>query len=276
MKPGPEYARRLISRAALQTGVTAARGCAGRAVLRAAAATILLLPAGAAAQAPADSVKAGDVIPMEELVVRVARSVATAGGVSAVVIRLDSLHTPAPAPLLEQSLRSTPLVHVRTNSRGEAELSLRGAESRQVAVLVDGVPLTLGWDHRTDVGLVPLTGAQSITLVRGLPSVLHGPNVLGGVVEVGLARAPLVAERPLPSSWRRAWTTWAADRWACWRPRRCAWGGASCWCAPAPATGSVRGRRFRPTRPRAAAAPACARTAISSMPMASWPCATGS
>jgi iron complex outermembrane receptor protein len=75
------------------------------------------------------------------------------------------------------------------------ELGMRGSDSRQVAVLVDGVPLTLGWDHRTDPSIIPLTGARSITLVRGLSSVLHGPNVLGGVIEVGLVDGTAAADR---------------------------------------------------------------------------------
>jgi iron complex outermembrane receptor protein len=64
------------------------------------------------------------------------------------------------------------------------ELSIRGSDSRQVAVLLDGVPLTVGWDHRTDPSLIPLTGSQNLIIVRGLASLLNGPNTLGGTVEV--------------------------------------------------------------------------------------------
>ena len=86
-------------------------------------------------------------------------------------MRLDSLGS-EPIPTLEQALREMPLVRVRENSRGEAQPSLRGATDRHVAVLVDGVPLTLGWDHRTDLSIIPLTAARSIHLLRGL---LVGP-----------------------------------------------------------------------------------------------------
>jgi iron complex outermembrane receptor protein len=64
------------------------------------------------------------------------------------------------------------------------ELSVRGSDSRQVAVLLDGVPMTLGWDHRTDPSLIPVTGTRTITIVRGLGSLLNGPNTLGGTIEV--------------------------------------------------------------------------------------------
>jgi iron complex outermembrane receptor protein len=90
---------------------------------------------------------------------------------------------------MEEVLRSMPLIQIRSNSRGEMQPALRGSEDRQIAVLMDGVPLTLGWDHRTDMSIIPLTAARSVTLVRGLSSVLYGPNTLGGVVEVDVARA---------------------------------------------------------------------------------------
>ncbi len=129
------------------------------------------------------------------VVVRGIRIPAVIGGAGAVVATVDSLRLPA-APLLEEALRAMPFILVHRNSRGEMEVSVRGSDSRQTAILVDGVPLTLGWDHRSDVSLVPITGATRISLVRGLSSLLHGPNVLGGVVEVSLADAAAGATAP--------------------------------------------------------------------------------
>jgi iron complex outermembrane receptor protein len=122
---------------------------------------------------------------------------AVAGGASAVVVRPDSLPIPAPpAPSLERVLRQVPFLLLRQNSRGEAELSVRGSDSRQAAVLLDGLPLTLGWDHRSDPSLVPAAGVHSVRVVRGLSSLLQGPNVLGGVVELSVAGAPGAALPP--------------------------------------------------------------------------------
>ena len=131
------------------------------------------------------------------VVVRGVRTPTVVGGASAVVADVDSLRLPA-APVLDQALRELPFVLVRRNSRGEMELSVRGSDSRQTAVLVDGLPLTLGWDHRSDPSLVPLTGVQSLTFVRGLASLLHGPNVLGGVIEANVTtgRTSAAAARP--------------------------------------------------------------------------------
>lgn len=131
---------------------------------------------------------------IEAVRVQARRPVTTVGGASAIEVNLDSLALPA-APTLEEVLRELPTVHLRTNSRGEAEISVRGSESRQVAVLVDGVPLTLSWDARTDVSVLPAAAAHEINIVRGLSSILHGPNVLGGVVEVSVARGTTFPDR---------------------------------------------------------------------------------
>lgn len=156
------------------------------------------------AQEPRDSIQADSVradsvarYDLQGITIDVARPSTTAGGSSTVDFDLDSVSL-RPAPTLEEALRAMPLMTIRTNSRGEAQPALRGAEDRQVAVIVDGVPLTLGWDARTDLSVIPLTAARRIRLVRGLSTILHGPNVLGGAVEIDIARGSQGYERPEP------------------------------------------------------------------------------
>jgi hypothetical protein len=61
---------------------------------------------------------------VEGIRVQASRPVTTVGGASAVEITLDSLSLPAGATT-EQVLRELPMLHVRTNSRGEAEVTFR-------------------------------------------------------------------------------------------------------------------------------------------------------
>ncbi len=131
---------------------------------------------------------------VEGITVQAKRAVTTLGGASAIEVTVDSLVLPA-GPTAEELLREVPMLHLRTNSRGEAEITVRGSESRQVAVLLDGVPLTLGWDARTDLSVFPAGAISDVTLVRGLSSILHGPNVLGGVVEMSVGRGQLFPSR---------------------------------------------------------------------------------
>lgn len=124
-------------------------------------------------------------VKLSPVVIQGARQSATVGGSSAVVLPMDSLRITPAAPL-EDVLREIPFVQVRQNSRGEVELSVRGSDSRQAAILFDGIPITLGWDSRADPSVFPLSGAGSIVLVRGLSTLLQGPNTLGGVIELGV------------------------------------------------------------------------------------------
>ena len=139
-----------------------------------------------------------EVVRIRGLRVEVPRPTATTGGTSAVEVSVDSAGVVA-APTMAEFLRRMPTVQIRANSRGEAQPDLRGAEDRQIAVFLDGIPLTVGWDHRTDVSVIPLTAVRKMTLYRGLSSMLHGPNVLGGAIEfdVGRGASPGVPPPPL-------------------------------------------------------------------------------
>ncbi|MBT4436910.1 MAG: TonB-dependent receptor [Gemmatimonadales bacterium] len=157
-------------------------------------ALVLSAPAMISAQATQDSMRVDSTrvarqYDIKGLTISVPRPALTTGGSSAVEMRLDSLRS-VPAPTMEDVVRAMPLLVIRQNSRGESQPSIRGSEERQIGIFLDGVPLTVGWDHRTDLSIIPLTAAQGIRLIRGLSSVLYGPNTLGGVIEVDVARVP--------------------------------------------------------------------------------------
>lgn len=147
---------------------------------RFAAVFLTLGAASLEAQAP-DSTRAK----LTEVRVSVSRAPSTVGGAAAVIVAVDSLRLTPAAPL-EAALREVPFVLVRQNSRGEVELSVRGSDSRQAVVLFDGLPLTTGWDHRSDASAFPLSGVGNIVVVRGLSSLLQGPNALGGFIDLGV------------------------------------------------------------------------------------------
>jgi len=146
--------------------------------------TLLGGPVISWAQVSSDSARADSASRQLKLVnVSAARAAGVVGGAGVVVIKPEALRS-SPAPLLHEALRESPFVLVRQNSRGEMEISVRGSDSRQAAVLLDGVPISLGWDHRSDPSLIPITGTERIVIVRGLGSLLNGPNSLGGSIEI--------------------------------------------------------------------------------------------
>lgn len=138
-----------------------------------------------------------DTVRIRGIIVEVPRPATTTGGTSAVEFSLDSLSVTA-ASTAEELLRWMPTIQMRVNSRGEAQPDLRGAEDRQIAYLLDGIPITLGWDHRTDASIIPITSVRKLTLLRGLSSMLHGPNVLGGAVEFDVVRGANAQAPPIP------------------------------------------------------------------------------
>lgn len=142
---------------------------------------------GLSAQATArDSTADSSRTTLRPIAVTAGRSATTVGATSAIILSVDSLRLTPAAPL-DRALREVPFVLVRLNSRGETELSVRGSDSRQAAVLFDGLPLSIGWDHRSDASVFPTTGIGRVTVVRGLSSLLQGPNALGGVIDLGVS-----------------------------------------------------------------------------------------
>lgn len=158
-----------------------------------AALTLLALPRTGLAQSASEADTS--VVELPGTSVTGTRPVAMRGGSSALRSEIRAMNLPA-AGTLEDALRRVPMVHVRTNSRGEAELSVRGSESRQVAVLLDGAPLSLSWDGRTDLSVVPIGAIEQVEFSRGLSSLLAGPNALGGVIEFQTDVSPRALRSP--------------------------------------------------------------------------------
>lgn len=82
----------------------------------------------------------------------------------------------------EQLALQIPAGQVRTNSRGESLVFLRGVGERQVAVFFDGALMNIPWDNRIDLAMLPLNAVGAISVTKGVPSILYGANVTGGVV----------------------------------------------------------------------------------------------
>ncbi|WP_397547349.1 TonB-dependent receptor [Rhodothermus marinus] len=85
---------------------------------------------------------------------------------------------------LSEAAALLPGVSVQTNSRGETLFYPRGSGERQVAVFLDGALLTVPWDYRYDLDLVPVAALGGVTLIPGNASVLYGTNAAAGVLSL--------------------------------------------------------------------------------------------
>ncbi len=82
------------------------------------------------------------------------------------------------------ALRLAPGVTVETGAHGDASLQVRGFGTRQVQVLVDGVPLSDPYDAGLDLASVSASSIDSIRVSRGAGTSAFGGSALGGSVEI--------------------------------------------------------------------------------------------
>ncbi|MFT3904872.1 MAG: TonB-dependent receptor [Steroidobacteraceae bacterium] len=102
---------------------------------------------------------------------------------------------------LSQALDLVPGVAVQnTGQRRERLISLRGFSSRQVPLFIDGVPVYVPYDGNVDLARFGVDYVSEIIVSKGLASLLYGPNVLGGAINV-VSRKPVA---PLEMSARAA------------------------------------------------------------------------
>lgn len=87
------------------------------------------------------------------------------------------------------NLLGTALVEQQGGAGTLASVRIRGADSRDTLVLVDGVPLTDLTSGQALLQQVPADIVERVEVVRGNLSALYGANATGGVIQVFTRRA---------------------------------------------------------------------------------------
>lgn len=108
----------------------------------------------------------------------VVEKVATTHQVDREDIRQQSART------LDEALVHVPGVVIRTGGDGVPRIDMRGMRTRQVLLLLDGVPLNSSEDGQFDPSLIPTEMIQDITVSYGDNSVLYGDQAMGGVLQL--------------------------------------------------------------------------------------------
>lgn len=81
---------------------------------------------------------------------------------------------------------------INVGERNEALVSVRGFDSRQVPLFLDGVPVYVPYDGNVDLRRFATGDAARVSVSKGFSSVLYGPNALGGAINV-VSRRPQAA-----------------------------------------------------------------------------------
>jgi len=85
---------------------------------------------------------------------------------------------------IAEAISLTPGSYISIGARNEMVVQLRGIEQRQIAVLLDGVPIYVPYDGLVDLGQMPVEAVEKITVTEGNASVLYGANSLGGSINI--------------------------------------------------------------------------------------------
>ncbi len=80
-------------------------------------------------------------------------------------------------------------VTLSQNSRNENMISVRGFDSRQVPLYIDGIPVYVPYDGYIDFNRFTSADLAAVQVAKGFSSVAYGPNTLGGAVNL-ISRKP--------------------------------------------------------------------------------------
>ncbi len=87
---------------------------------------------------------------------------------------------------VEEALRNLPGVYVQSSGTpGEQTVvRIRGSETNQILVLIDGVQVNSPWNGVFDFGDLNIDNVERIEVLKGNQSALYGSDALGGVVNI--------------------------------------------------------------------------------------------
>ena len=88
------------------------------------------------------------------------------------------------ARTLDEALRLMPGINVRNGGDGVPRIDIRGMRTRNVLILVDGVPQNGTYDGQFDPRAIPVENIARIKVTRGGSSVLYGPGGNAAVIDI--------------------------------------------------------------------------------------------
>ncbi|MEI7824615.1 MAG: TonB-dependent receptor [Chlorobiaceae bacterium] len=126
----------------------------------------------------------------EEMVVSATKtlnSIADAGGSSVTVITAEEIRKSG-KPTVDEVIKGTPGIDIVANGGlgTQTRIFMRGADAKNVLVLVDGVPFNDPSDANGAANISNLTvdNIERIEIVRGPVSVLYGSNATAGIINI--------------------------------------------------------------------------------------------
>jgi iron complex outermembrane recepter protein len=82
----------------------------------------------------------------------------------------------------------------RVGGRNESMAYVRGYDTRQVPLFVDGIPVYVPYDGNVDMGRFDIFDLAELSISKGFSPVVYGPNALGGAINLVTLRPTLPQE----------------------------------------------------------------------------------
>jgi iron complex outermembrane receptor protein len=125
----------------------------------------------------------GDAFPLPEIVVTAARAEAPP---SLILRQLTNEDIEAwNAQTLADAIVNAPGVNMLYGgTSGDAKFWIRGFRDRDVLLLFDGIPIAQNFEGNFDLNELPMQNISRINVLKSAPSVIYGPNGMGGVIDV--------------------------------------------------------------------------------------------
>jgi len=108
---------------------------------------------------------------------------------SEIILRND-ISTIMNQPELSSAIAEIPGVSpILTGSRNEKSVLIRGFDSRQFTVFVDGIPVYISYDGTMDLGRFLSWNYEKVKISKSFTSLLYGMNTMGGAINL-ITRIP--------------------------------------------------------------------------------------
>lgn len=85
---------------------------------------------------------------------------------------------------LNEALKLLPGLYVRTGGDGTPRIDIRGLRTRQIILLLDGVPINSAIDGQFDPSAIDVENIERIKITRGTSSLLYGSGGTAGVINI--------------------------------------------------------------------------------------------
>ncbi|MDD2338319.1 MAG: TonB-dependent receptor, partial [Geobacteraceae bacterium] len=123
-----------------------------------------------------------DIFSLGEVVVSGTLNKIEAGEIVHVITDEDIVRSGART--LDEAISTLSDVNVRLGNEGIPRIDIRGFKSRQILLLVDGIPMNSSFDQQFDPSSIPVENIKKIKVISGASSVLYNQGGLGGVINI--------------------------------------------------------------------------------------------